>query len=82
VELLAQPERGALVIEAHATAHARTGVEMEALVAVAAAGLTVYDMCKAIDRGMVIGAIHLVQKQGGKSGSWRRSDDPLAMLGR
>jgi cyclic pyranopterin phosphate synthase len=82
VQLSARPDRGALLIEASAVAHARTGVEMEALVAVAAAGLTVYDMCKAIDRSMVIGAIHLVQKQGGKSGTWQRSDDPLASLGR
>jgi cyclic pyranopterin phosphate synthase len=82
VELLPRPERGALLIEARAAAHARTGVEMEALVAVAAAGLTIYDMCKAIDRGMVIGAIHLVRKEGGKSGTWQRADDPLAALGR
>jgi cyclic pyranopterin phosphate synthase len=51
---------------------------MEALVAVSAAGLTVYDMCKAVDRGMAIEAIHLVSKTGGKSGEWQRSDDPLA----
>jgi len=82
VELTARPEQGALLIEARAAAHARTGVEMEALVAVAAAGLTVYDMCKAVDRGMVIGAIHLVRKQGGNSGSWQRPDDPLAAPGR
>ena len=69
-------------IESRATAHARTGVEMEALVAVAAAGLTVYDMCKAVDREMVIEAVHLVSKQGGKSGSWERPDDPLAPAGR
>lgn len=65
-------------IEARAGAHARTGVEMEALVAVSAAALTVYDMCKAIDRGMVLEAVHLVRKSGGKSGIWQRSDDPLA----
>lgn len=50
----------------------RSGVEMEALAAVAAAGLTVYDMCKAIDRGMVIGEIRLDEKRGGKSGTWKR----------
>lgn len=77
VELVPQPSAGRVQIEARATAHARTGVEMEALVAVAAAGLTVYDMCKAIDRGMVIEAIHLVSKRGGKSGTWQRPDDPL-----
>lgn len=50
----------------------RTGVEMEALTAAAAAGLTIYDMCKAIDRGMVVGPIWLDAKDGGRSGSWRR----------
>lgn len=50
----------------------RTGVEMEALTAVSAALLTVYDMCKAADRGMVIGDIRLLEKQGGKSGHWQR----------
>ncbi len=50
----------------------RTGVEMEALTAVSAAALTIYDMCKAIDRGMTIGEIKLEEKQGGKTGTWRR----------
>ncbi len=57
-------------IEAKVKIKARTGVEMEGFVAVAAAGLTVYDMCKAIDRGMVISGIHLVKKTGGKSGTY------------
>ena len=43
----------------------------------AAAGLTVYDMCKAVDRGMTLDAVHLVSKRGGKSGLWERDDDPL-----
>ena len=51
----------------------QTGVEMEALTAVSAAALTVYDMCKAIDRGMEIGDIHLLRKSGGKSGLWERA---------
>ena len=51
---------------------ARTGVEMEALVAVAAAALTLYDMLKAVDRSMVIGAIRLLEKRGGRSGHYRR----------
>lgn len=50
----------------------RTGVEMEALTAVAVALLTVYDMLKAVDRGMTIGSIRLLEKSGGRSGSWRR----------
>ena len=77
VELAPEPDRGRVAIEATARAHARTGVEMEALVAVSAAGLTLYDMCKAVDREMVIEAVHLVSKQGGKSGHWQRADDPL-----
>ena len=65
---------------ARASAHARTGVEMEALTAVAAAGLTVYDMCKGVDRGMTVESIHLASKRGGKSGDWQRPDDPLALI--
>lgn len=49
----------------------RTGVEMEALTAVSVALLTIYDMCKAVDRGMVISQIRLLEKQGGKSGHWQ-----------
>jgi cyclic pyranopterin phosphate synthase len=48
----------------------KTGVEMEALTAVAIAGLTIYDMCKAVDRGMQLDAVRLVRKSGGKSGEW------------
>ena len=50
--------------------HGRTGVEMEALTAVQVGLLTVYDMCKAVDRGMVIGAVRVLEKHGGKSGDW------------
>jgi cyclic pyranopterin phosphate synthase len=57
-------------IEAKVKIKAQTGVEMEGFVAVATAGLTIYDMCKAIDRGMVISDIHLVKKTGGKSGTY------------
>lgn len=72
VDLVPDPEHSRVTIEARAQAHARTGVEMEALVAVAAAGLTVYDMCKAVDRRMEIGAVRLISKSGGKSGPWER----------
>jgi cyclic pyranopterin phosphate synthase len=75
VELLPNPAGPSVEIEARVRAHARTGVEMEALVAVTAAGLTVYDMCKAIDRGMTLEAVRLVRKSGGKSGEWRRSGE-------
>lgn len=59
-------------IQATVQAFDRSGVEMEALAAVSAAALTVYDMCKAIDRGMVISEIRLDEKRGGKSGTWKR----------
>ncbi len=62
----------AVLISATVTTRGRTGVEMEALTAVAAAGLTIYDMLKAVDRGMVIGAIQLEHKEGGRSGVWER----------
>lgn len=75
VELRLEPdaERSCVAIEARVQVHARTGVEMEALVAVSAAGLTIYDMCKAIDRDMTLEAVRLVSKSGGKSGEWKRS---------
>ena len=59
-------------ITATATTSAQTGVEMEALTAVSIAALTLYDMCKAIDRAMTIGEIRLERKVGGKSGEWKR----------
>ena len=61
-----------LVIEAEVTTTAPTGPEMEALTAAAMAALTVYDMCKVIERGIVIRQLYLVSKSGGKSGTWRR----------
>jgi cyclic pyranopterin phosphate synthase len=70
VELTLDETRNAIVIEATCKLKGRTGVEMEALTAVAIAALTVYDMCKAVDRGMVIGDIRLIHKSGGKSGTW------------
>jgi cyclic pyranopterin phosphate synthase len=62
----------ALVITARAVVTGRTGIEMEALTAVSVAGLTVYDMCKAVDRGMRITDIQLDEKSGGRSGHYRR----------
>jgi len=61
-------------IEATVNVQARTGVEMEALTAVSVAALTIYDMCKAIDRGMTIGPIGLMEKSGGKSGHYVRQE--------
>jgi cyclic pyranopterin phosphate synthase len=60
-------------ITATASTSAQTGVEMEALTAVSVAALTIYDMCKAIDRGMTIDRIRLERKSGGRSGEWRKS---------
>jgi cyclic pyranopterin phosphate synthase len=68
------PTRSGYAIEGTARTAAQTGVEMEALTAVAVAALTLYDMVKAVDKGMVIGQICLVRKTGGKSGSYRRRD--------
>lgn len=63
-------EENYITIEAEAKTTGKTGIEMEALTAVSAAALTIYDMCKAIDRGMIIEDIHLLKKDGGKSGEW------------
>jgi cyclic pyranopterin phosphate synthase len=65
-------ETATVHVEAVARVEGRTGVEMEALTAVSVAALTIYDMCKAVDRGMVIDAVRLVRKSGGKSGTYVR----------
>ena len=75
VALIPDPVASRVRIEGRVRVEARTGVEMEALTAVAVAGLTLYDMCKAIDREMTIGAIRLVEKRGGRSGAYRRADE-------
>jgi len=74
VELEPDRERSAVVVRATCRVNGRTGVEMEALTAVSVAALTVYDMCKAVDRGMRIGEIRLVHKAGGRSGEWRHGE--------
>ncbi len=75
VELALDPvEPDAIRIEANVKVHGRTGVEMEALTAVSVAALTVYDMCKSVDRGMVIAQIQLEEKTGGRRGTYRRGD--------
>ncbi len=71
VDIEAHPERSAVRIVASVKTRWRTGVEMEAMTAVGAAALTVYDMVKAIDRGMVISGVRLLEKRGGRSGTWR-----------
>ena len=69
-------------LESRATATAQTGVEMEALVAVTCAALTVYDMCKALDKGIEIAHVHLLSKTGGKSGDYMRARGGGARKGR
>ena len=71
VDFEIQPEKNAVVIEATVSLAGKTGVEMEALTAVSAAALTLYDMCKALDKGMVISDICLLEKTGGKSGTYK-----------
>ncbi|HEY0838099.1 MAG TPA: cyclic pyranopterin monophosphate synthase MoaC [Azospirillum sp.] len=70
VDLTCDPDRDAVDVTATCKLKGRTGVEMEALTAVSVAALTVYDMCKAVDRGMTITGVQLVHKAGGKSGEW------------
>ncbi|HHO69398.1 MAG TPA: cyclic pyranopterin monophosphate synthase MoaC [Gammaproteobacteria bacterium] len=72
IELTPQDEPAGVHCRATVETRGRTGVEMEALTAVQVALLTVYDMCKAIDRGMTIEDVRLMEKLGGKSGHWRR----------
>jgi len=66
------PAEGRVTCRATVRTRGRTGVEMEALTAVSAALLTVYDMLKAVDRGMELGPVRLVEKSGGRSGTWKR----------
>ena len=74
VELEADHALPGLRVTAEARLHGRTGVEMEALVAASVAALTIYDMCKAIDRGMEVTGVRLLEKSGGRSGTWRRDE--------
>jgi cyclic pyranopterin phosphate synthase len=75
LELTLLPEANAVEITATCKVAGKTGVEMEALTAVSVAALTVYDMCKAMDKAMQITEIRLVHKSGGKSGTYEASDD-------
>ena len=71
VEFTPEPDHFSVVVQAQVRAYARTGVEMEALTAAAAAALTIYDMCKAVDRGLVIQDLQLLEKTGGVRGDYR-----------
>ncbi|GAF25368.1 cyclic pyranopterin monophosphate synthase MoaC [Neomoorella thermoacetica] len=79
VDFRPDPEAGAVEIEARVKTVSQTGVEMEALTAVSVAALTIYDMCKAVERGMVIDNIRLIEKTGGRSGHFlREGEQPWA----
>jgi cyclic pyranopterin phosphate synthase len=75
VDVDVDPEAGAVILTATARVTARTGVEMEAMVAAAAGALCVYDMVKGIERGVVVERVELLEKSGGRSGTWRRDDN-------
>jgi cyclic pyranopterin phosphate synthase len=72
IEFTTDPAAGTIVAEATVKAFERTGMEMEAMVAASVAALTIYDMCKGTDKGIVIGEVSLLYKEGGKSGIYRR----------
>ncbi|MBA3805923.1 MAG: cyclic pyranopterin monophosphate synthase MoaC [Acidobacteria bacterium] len=74
IDVRAEVRDDCIYLEAEAATHAQTGVEMEALTAAAVAALTIYDMCKAIDKGMTITDLRLEEKTGGKSGDYRRTE--------
>ena len=74
VEIGPKPDLPGIRLSVVVTTESRTGVEMEAMCAVSAGLLAVYDMCKAMDRGMAIGPVRLMHKSGGRSGDWRRTD--------
>lgn len=74
LELTPGRDGSSVEVRARCKLAARTGVEMEALTAVSIAALTLYDMCKAVDRGMVVEQVRLLEKQGGRSGHWRAED--------
>lgn len=72
VDLLPNEQESCIDIKATCKLSGQTGIEMEALTAVSVAGLTIYDMCKAVDKGMIISSITLEEKKGGKSGHWTK----------
>lgn len=71
VEFAPNPESSSIKITANTKVAGKTGVEIEALTAVSIAAVTIYDMCKAVDRGMIISNICVLEKKGGKSGHWK-----------
>ena len=74
IEFSFDDEENKILIKSTVKTTGKTGVEMEALTMVSIAGLTIYDMCKSMDKSMVIGVIRLVEKHGGKSGDWIKNE--------
>ena len=75
IDLECIPEKNLVKILTTCKLSGQTGVEMEALTSASITALTIYDMCKAIDRGMSMSQIQLIEKSGGKSGNWKRTDN-------
>ena len=82
LDLWTEDEPPAVQVRATVATRGPTGVEMEALTAVQVALLTVYDMCKAVDRGMTLEQIRLIEKSGGKSGHWKRKSETAGAAGK
>jgi cyclic pyranopterin phosphate synthase len=74
VDIDVDPEQGTVIVTVTTRVYARTGVEMEAMVGCAAGALTIYDMVKGIERGVVVERVELLSKSGGRSGTWRRDE--------
>ena len=70
IDLMPDKKNSSIIIKSKVICNGQTGVEMEALIAASSAALTIYDMCKSIDRGIIIKEIKLIKKSGGKSGHW------------
>ena len=76
VDFSVNTESGCVTVESRVKAFERTGMEMEAMVSASVAALTIYDMCKGVDRGMIISETKLLYKEGGKSGLFKREENP------
>ena len=74
IEFFPDARTGEVRVESRVKAFERTGVEMEAMISVSIAALTIYDMCKSMDKGITINAVELLSKEGGKSGAWKREE--------
>lgn len=78
IDFIPEPDNSSIYCTCQVETRGQTGVEMEALTAIQVALLTIYDMCKAVDRGMTITNVRLIEKKGGKSGHWQQSSENSA----